>query len=359
MPATRLSRYLVEMPIVSHLIRFGKFVPIVLALGPIVSTGVDQMIPANPGMTWKYIMTEEAGEGFRFSGSQPGPGTKIHTAVIYRIDGTREVEDKKLLEFGMHRNGRVTNTDLLTVDQQGILCWARVDEKGDLIKLSSPQTMVANPLRTGLTWNFEGEVAQTKVEQAYRVVGEEDIAVPAGKFHVFHIHGEQKAPGPMVIDRWFASGIGIVKDVTETRSDTGEMLRRISLELAEEPRIAPRPEVKPIDPAQNLTGTVGPGPIGEAATKFSSTTPKIYARWHGHGVTVGATVRCVWIAERVDGVAPPDHIIDQSVTKATAPDSYGLFALMRPGKSWAPGDYRVEFYLDDRLAETVKVKIGK
>ncbi len=336
-----------------------KFIPLFFAFGPILSGQADQIIPTTQGTSWIYDMTEEAGQGFRFSNSQSDSGEKVHATVIYRINGTREVDGKQLLEFEMHRADRITNTDLVTVDEHGILCWARLDESGKLIKLGNPQTMVAAPLQTGLTWDFNDEIAQTKVHQSYRVVGAEDIVVPAGKFHAFHIHGEQSAPGRMIIDRWFVPGTGIVKDVTETRADTGEMLRRISLELKEQPKIAPRPEVKPPDAAQRLTGTVGPAPIGEAATKFSSTIPKIYARWHGHNLTVGTGIRCVWIAERVEGVAPPDHIIDQSTAQATAPDSYGVFGLVRPEPGWTPGNYRVEFYLDDALAATAKLTIDK
>jgi hypothetical protein len=72
-----------------------------------------------------------------------------------------------------------------------------------------------------------------KVHQHYDVTGEEDVDGPAGEFHAFRIHGEQTLPSPMTIDRWFAAGIGIVKDVTTMRAANGDLLERISLELAE------------------------------------------------------------------------------------------------------------------------------
>ena len=52
-------------------------------------------------------------------------------------------------------------------------------------------------------------------------------------------------------------------------------------------------------------------------------------------------------------------MIDEATTSATAPDSHGIFTLARPEDGWAPGDYRVEFYVDDALTETVKLKIAK
>jgi len=46
-------------------------------------------------------------------------------------------------------------------------------------------------------------------------------------------------------------------------------------------------------------------------------------------------------------------------TTVPAPNSGGTFVLSRPDAGWTPGDYRVEFYLDDTLADTVKFKMVK
>src|SRR2546430_7081201 len=104
--------------------------------------------------------------------------------------------------------------------------------------------MIASPLRKGARWDFNGQAGELTVHQRYDVGGDEGIEVPAGKFHAVHIHGEQTLPSRMVIDRWFASGVGIVKDVTTMRAANGELLESISLELAERPKIVERPEVK-------------------------------------------------------------------------------------------------------------------
>src|SRR5438270_497896 len=95
----------------------------------------------------------------------------------------------------------------------------------------------------GTTWQYElTEEAGTK----FAFVGEEDVDVPAGKFRAFHIHGEQSKPVSMTIDRWFANGVGIVQDITVTKTMDGNLLRRITLQLKELPKIAPRPAVKPL-----------------------------------------------------------------------------------------------------------------
>src|SRR5207244_12816 len=67
---------------------------------------------------------------------------------------------------------------------------------------------------------------------------------PAGEIHAFHIRGAQASPSRTTIDRWFAGGVGMVKDVTTMRAAKGDLLQRISLELVERPKIMARPEVK-------------------------------------------------------------------------------------------------------------------
>jgi len=335
-----------------------KLVNLLVATLPLTCLAAEPLMPTADGTTWRYDMTQEAGEEFGFSDVKPGPDGKVHSLAIYRLSGTQDFEGKNLLKFEMHRDGMVATTELATVDDHGIAIAARIDQYGDLTRLDPPQITVSAPLKTGATWQFEGKVGDTIAHQEYKVIGEEDIDLPAGKFHAFHIHAEQTAPLQMTIDRWFATGVGIVKDVTEIRMSDGDLLRRISLELKEKPKVAARPEAKP-QVAKKISATVGNGPIGEAATKFDADTPKIYARWAGRGLREGAKIRAVWIAENLGDVAPPNYTIDEASTTANGPSTHGTFTLSRPDEGWVPGDYRVEFYLDADLVETVKLKILK
>jgi len=279
--------------------------------------------------------------------------------VGYRLGGIEDVDGKELLKFEMHRAGVITNTDLLTVDEHGVLCWARINVDGQFVKLSPPQPMIAMPLKRGARWNFDGQAGNLKVRQQYEVTGEEDVQVPAGKFRAFRIHSEQTSPSPITIDRWFAAGTGIVKDVTTMRGKTGDLLERISLELAEPPRIMERPEVKPEAAPKQLSVTFAKDQFGKPSTTFSSGTPQIYARWEGQRLRKDAKVRAAWIAENIGEDFPPDYKIDEASAVAESPSAHGVFSLSRPDDGWAPGDYRAEFYVDDVLVETVKLKIVK
>ena len=323
------------------------------------SAFADPIIPTTDGMTWEYIMTQQAGEGFHFADLKPDEDGKARLPVTYRLDGTQKIDGKDLLKFEMHRTGVVTNTDLVTVNDRGIVCSARIDPSGEITKMNPGQTMVAAPLKTGMSWNFDTTLGRAKVHQHYEVTGEEDVDVPAGKFHAFHIRAVQTIPNSLSIDRWFVNEVGIVKDVTAMRTDAGDLMRSVTLELKEPPKVAPRPKVKPTPRPKLLYVTIGKEPVGFAADQFSADTPKIYARWQGHGLPAQAKIRVVWIAENIGEAAPPNYTIDESTTTASDPNSHGIFTLSRPENGWAPGDYRVEFYLDDALTETAKLKISE
>ena len=336
-----------------------KIVSFLLAVAPLTFAWAGQLIPTADGTGWRYNMTQEVSRGLRVPGVKADADGKIRLPVLYRIGGTENVDGQELLKFEMHRAGVVTNTDLLTVDERGIICWARINMDGEFIKLNPPQTVIAMPLNRGASWNFNGQARDLKVHQHYEIAGEEDVEVPAGEFHAFRIHGEQTSPSPMTIDRWFATGTGIVKDVTTMRAANGDLLERISLELAERPGITKRPEVKIDATPKELSVSFAKEPFGKATTTFSSDAPQIYVRWRGHRLRKGAKVRVVWIAENIGDDAPPNYKVDEAVAIAESPTAHGAFTLSQPEDGWAPGDYRAEFYVDDLLVETVKMQILK
>jgi hypothetical protein len=333
-----------------------KFCAAAYFLG-ITSVLAAPVIPIAPGTSWRYNMTEEVGKGFSLSNLRADADGKIRLPVLYRVEGTENLDGKDLLKFEMHRAGAITNTDLVSVDDHGITCWARINLDGELVKFDPPQTMIAVPLKKGAAWDFNGETGDLKVQQHYVVVGEDETDVPAGKFHAYRIHGEQTTPNRMTIDRWFAPGVGIVKDVTTMQDAKGDLLQRISLELAEGPKIVERPEVKSDAIPKELAVSLAKDRFGKPVTTFSSNTPEIYVRWQGQRLRQGAGVKAVWIAENIGEDFPQDYKVDEASVVAESPTAHGSFTLVRPENGWAPGDYRVEYYVDDVLVDAVKMKI--
>ena len=165
--------------------------------------------------------------------------------------------------------------------------------------------------------------------------------------------------------RWAPSGRG---DPDVKSRDGGRYLRqiqtviRIALSLAlvcasiagaADPVGSP---AKPPDRAKVLNALVSATKDGEAVRKFLSGTPKIYGLWRGNSLKAGDTVRAVWIAESF-GYTRKDVKITESETTAYKPDDDGIFSLVRPAGGWPIGRYRLEFYVRNKLAETVRFAV--
>jgi hypothetical protein len=307
-----------------------------LSLAP-VAPG-EPLLPTALGTTWEYRLTQE-----------PEAAPVLTTD---RIDGPEKVGGKDFFKLVRRSGGALLQTDFIAVDGKGIFVSARL-ENGRTIAMNPPQPIVALPLRVGAKWpsGTSGEVCE--------IATEEDLEVAAGKFRAYRIHCARHSPLSSATDRWFAPGVGVIKEVSTTRAPTGDLLQRTSLELQKPPTVIALPGRTASGTQKRLSIDVASTPEGEAATNFSSAVASVCARWSGHGLRPSAKVRAVWIAEDVAGVAPPDYKVDEASTIASASTAHGILTLSRPEEGWAEGEYRVEFYLDETFVDAVKVKIGK
>ncbi len=288
-------------------------------------------------------MTDEAG------GDSPATTSQIQ----YRIEGTQQFGGKELLRLKTFAGDMVTKTELIAVDQTGIHSFAHTGRDGAMIGSVTPQIILPAKLKKGASWDCVDEIADVRIKQHFTITDVEKVSVPAGDYKAFRLHCEESAPMSVTIDRWFVDGVGFVKEIATLRSPMGDLLHRRTLELAKLPTAATKADVI----VKKLVVGVSSQAVGDFGTEFSNATQNLYARWEGHDLRHGAKVRAVWIAEDVGDIAPPNYKIDEASATATSSDAHGLFTLSRPDDGWAPGNYRVEFYLDEALVETVKIKI--
>jgi hypothetical protein len=330
-----------------------KFLALVVSVAPIISVAAEPVIPSTEGTTWNYeFVQEKPASSFDLT----EPNQKVTLAVTYRLGASQKVDSKDLSRLEIYRGQELESVDLIAIAERGIICPARIDAKGEIVKLTPPQTMVPDSLTKGARWKFEGTIGETKVNQAYEIAGEEDVDVPAGKFRAWRIHCEQTLPAPATIDRWFVPGTGFVKVATVVKGESGVVAQKTWLNLKEVPKVVPKKETP--SQSEKLLAGVASEPKGEFTTEFKSDAAAIYARWHGRGLARQATIRAVFIAENVADVSA-DYQIDEMETTAPAANSGGTFELSRPEGGWAKGDYRVEFFVNDKPAQTVKFKISK
>jgi hypothetical protein len=106
-----------------------------------------------------------------------------------------------------------------------------------------------------------------------------------------------------------------------------------------------------------LHATLAKNKDGEPTTKFSADSAKIYAFWKGEALKAGDRIRAVWLADDVGYARLGTAKITEASVTAYKPDDDGAFALARPKGGWPAGKYRLELYVGDKLAETVKFTI--
>ena len=135
------------------------------------------------------------------------------------------------------------------------------------------------------------------------------------------------------------------------RAANGDLLERISLELAERPKIVERPEVKSDAIPKQLSVSLAKERFGKPMTTFSSTTSEIYARWQGQRLRQGAKVKAVWIAENIGEDFPRDYTVDEASSVAETPSAHGAFTLARPEGNGPGGNNLALFYVETRDAD--------
>ncbi|HYR23156.1 MAG TPA: hypothetical protein VEP30_09585 [Chthoniobacterales bacterium] len=332
-----------------------KFVWLAFLFLPLVSPAADPLLNMAEGTTWNYELVQEKPSN---SFDLTEPNEEEHFNVTYRLGGNEKIDNKDWARLEVYRGENLESVDLILPSEEGIICQARMDAQRNLTKINPPQQLVKRPFRTGTSWDFDGTIGDTKVSQHYEIVGEEDVDVPAGKFHAWRIHCEQTSPGPATIDRWFVPTTGFVKVETAVKGASGGVLQKTSLKLKELPKVASAPRKNTAPQPEILSAGVSSEPKGEFKAQFKIDTPAIYARWHGQGLPEHTKIRASFIAENVADVSA-DYEIDETSAVAPNPNSSGTFTLSQPEGGWAPGNYRVEFFIDHQPAETVKFKITK
>jgi hypothetical protein len=324
-----------------------------------------EIFPAAQGTVWNYAVTEEFGEGVHPSDEENvklDAQGKLHALATMYAAGPEQIDGIETHKFEMHRQGKLQMVEYLKIDDNAVTAIARALPDGNQLKLAPAQKVLTLPPRVGDKWEWKGKFGDNPpVEQTYEVVGKESVTVPAGKFDAFHLHITQKGFPVVTVDRWFVPEAGYVKDLTDMKFPNGKLLHRILLELTENPKKGERPAVAAATPAQKklLEAALAKELIGEPTTEFDTNQEKIYVRWQGEALKKGDKIRMVWIAEDVGNAAPKNYKVDEASETATADGqgAFGTFTLSRPNKGWPPGQYRVEMYDGDQLADTIEFAI--
>jgi hypothetical protein len=312
-----------------------------ILLGVVIGASVTQAewpIPTADGTTWQYALTRE-GE------SEPETLTR-------QVFAPGNANEQNTLRIETAINGVVYSTEFFKNDGQAILTTAHRGAGGNTETFDPPITILPADLRFGAEWKYRGPVAGLDLNLPLKIVGEGEVEVPAGKFRALHFRGEKNDALFTVADFWFVRGVGSIKETVTQRAPGGDLLSRNAIELVKLPA---QHQAEPAE-KKKLEASVSTSSDGDPLNVISDDALQIVARWRGHGLRKNARIRAVWIAQET-GVAPVDFKVDEATAVAPIGGAFGKFTLSRPPDGWATGKYRIEFYVDDELTETVDLTI--
>jgi hypothetical protein len=294
-------------------------------------------IPTADGTIWQYVLTREG---------EDRPGT-----LTRQVFSAKNPAEQNVLRIETAVNGATHSTEFLKNEGKTILATAFRNANGETQTFDPPATVLPGDLNFGAEWNYRGAVAGLDLDLPLKIIGEGEIEVPAGKFDALHFRGEKNDGLFTVADFWFVRGVGSIKEVVTQRGPSGDLLSRNSIELAKLPGLSQtKPEQKKLEASVSTSGD------GDPLDVVSADALQIVARWRGHGLRKNTRIRAVWIAQDT-GVAPVDFKVDEATAVAPVSNAFGKFTLSRPSDGWATGKYRVEFYVDDELSDTVDLTI--
>jgi hypothetical protein len=185
---------------------------------------------------WTDRLHQEVGEGVHLGDAlaKLAKGNSVDFVVISEVVGSDVINGKKYVRVESRRSGKPWLTAWYLQTANALLLGKTIDaEGGQEILMVPPQKLLSTTLKAGESWDWKASDASLVMH--IKVVGPADVTVPAGAFHTtqlnYVITAESEA-GVVTVQqsRWFAPGVGYVKQDTETRM--GErMLSHVILQL--------------------------------------------------------------------------------------------------------------------------------
>jgi hypothetical protein len=207
------------MPLLA--VAFFSWLLSVPAAAPAAESAADFPLALNT--RWIYHFHQDVGEGVHF-----GPlmtkfvkGNSLDVPVITEVVGSDLINGEKYIRRESCLKGTLWVTEWLRQTANGLLLGKSSDaEQGLDVLMTPPQKLLSPTLKAGESWDWKAP--DLSLEMQIKVVGPADLTVPAGTFHTTQLSYDaaiEVEGGTVTIrhTRWFASGVGYVKEDTETR----------------------------------------------------------------------------------------------------------------------------------------------
>jgi hypothetical protein len=164
--------------------------------GVVAQQSLAAYFPMTQGTVWIY----RANSGGEFM---------LRVGVATRVGPV----DCRLIETVIE--GNVTQQECYRVEKDGVYTIQRSTATGSVL-LTPPQRILASPVSVGQKWQWNGRIGDQPIVFYYTWARRENLVTPAGTFPAMQLYFEGN-PAPQVRIqswRWFAPGVGLVKEDT-------------------------------------------------------------------------------------------------------------------------------------------------
>lgn len=138
-------------------------------------------------------------------------GSEAKGQVTNQIAKIEKIDDQSLARQETVAQGAVAATEHLSSTAKGIF-----RHRYNGVEVTPPVCVLRYPVKQGDSWGSEAKVGEQTIKMTSRVVGEEEVAVPAGKYKAIAVQVDGDAAGTKIrTTYWFVANIGFVKQITD------------------------------------------------------------------------------------------------------------------------------------------------
>jgi hypothetical protein len=207
------------MPLLA--VAFFSWLLCVPAAAPAAESAVDFPLALNT--RWIYHFHQDLGQGVHFGElmAKFAKGNSLDVPVITEVVGSDLINGDKYIRRESRLKGTLWMTEWFRQTANGLMLGKTLDaEQGLEVLMVPPQKLLSPTLKAGESWDWKAP--EVSLVMQIKVVGPADLTVPAGTFHATELSYDVniETEGGMVTirqRRWFASGVGYVKQETDTR----------------------------------------------------------------------------------------------------------------------------------------------
>ena len=152
-----------------------------------------------------FAPLRKATKNHYLSESSEGPTIRL----VLRISDIEKIDGQEVLaRLEQINEGIVWSTEDVSVTAQGLF-----RHRIGALEISPPLCLLPFPVTPGQTWEGDIRISKRKGKASSRIVGTEEVEVPAGRFQavvvelIIQMEGESMAR----LTSWYAPGIGLVK----------------------------------------------------------------------------------------------------------------------------------------------------